>query len=536
MNTRKTILKVSIVAAAILGANVGAVDLKIGLAAEPSALDPHYHNLTPNQQVVAHVYESLVATDSNFALQPGLAASFRAIDPTTWEFKLRKGVKFHDGSDFDANDVVFSYCRVPAVVNSPSPFTLYTKAIKEIQTPDPHTVIIKTASPHPLLPNELTTISIISDSIINGEKVKFVDSGCALKQAWPTTADFNSGKNAIGTGPFKYVQFTKGDRIVFKRNENYWGEKPAWENVTLRPITNPGSRVAALLSGDVDFIERPTTQDIPRIKADSRFKVEGAVSTRVVYLGMDQGRDNPPGVKTHDNKNPFMDARVRKAISLAVDRRAIIERVMGGYARPAQQLLGKQFFGGNTKLPPPEHNVAEAKKLMAEAGYPDGFELTLATPNDRYINDAQVAQAAAQMLSRIGIKTNVEAMTASSFFSRRAKFDFGFYLAGWGAQTGEMSSPLRALLATRTPAKGWGSSNMFNHSDPKFDAILDQALVTIDDTKRAALLADAATYAAEKFAIVPLHFEVTPWAMKSNLNYKSRSDELTLASEVVPKK
>lgn len=535
MNTIKTSISVTLLAAAVtVCASTGAADLKIGLAAEPSSIDPHYHNLTPNNQVALHVFETLVAANPDFSLRPGLAESWRAIDPTTWEFKLRRNVKFHDGSAFDANDVLFTYCRIPTVPNSPSPFTIYTKAVKHIEAKDSHTLIVKTAVPYPLLPTEMTTVPIISDGLIDGDKLTYIDSGCKSAHKWPTTEDFNSGKNMIGTGPFKFSQFTKGDRVVFKRNDAYWGKKTAWDTVIMRPITNAGSRVAGLLSGDVDFIERPPTQDIPRIQADNRFKVEGGVSARVIFLGMDQARDNPPGVKA-DGKNPFKDERVRKAISLSVDRRAMVEKIMGGYAKPAQQLLSKEFFGANTSLPVLPTDVEQAKKLLAEAGYPNGFEVTLATPNDRYINDAQVAQAVAQMLTKIGIKTNVEAMNSSTFFSRRAKYDFGFYLAGWGAQTGEMSSPLRSLVGTRNTEKGWGASNFSRFSDSGFDALLDQALVTVDDTKRRVLLAEASKRATEKMAVVPLHYEVTPWAMKASLSYKARADEFTNASDVMPK-
>lgn len=531
MKIIRTTIRALLPAATMLCANASAADIKIGLAAEPSALDPHYHVITVNQQVVTHVFEPLVSTAPDFSLRPGLAESWRPIDPTTWEIKLRKGVKFHDGSAFDANDVIFTYCRIPNVPNSPSPLTIYTKAVKHIEAKDSHTLIFKTATPYPLLPTEMASVPIISDGLINGEKMTFSESGCKIAQKWPLTDDFNNGKNAIGTGPFKFSQFVRGDRTVFKRNDAYWGKKPVWDSITLRPITNSGSRVAALFSGDVDFIERPPTQDLPRIQTDTRFRVEGGVSARVIFLGMDQARDNPPGVKA-DGKNPFKDERVRKAVSLAIDRPAIIQKVMGGYAKPAQQLLSKEFFGSNTSMQPLSVDIEQAKRLLTEAGYPNGFEVTLSTPNDRYINDAQVAQAVANMLTKIGIKTNVEAMNSSTFFSRRGKYDFGMYLSGWSAQTGEMSSPLRSLVGTRNTDKGWGTSNLARFSDPGLDALIEQALATVDDTKRRVLLAEASKRSIEKMAVVPLHYEIASWAMKSSLTYKPRADEFTNASEI----
>jgi len=520
--------------ASLLGPCAQAADIKIGLAAEPTAMDPHFHNLTPNNQVVMHVFEPLIIANAKFEWKPGLAESFRAINPTTWEFKLRRNVKFHDGSNFDANDVLFTMCRVPTVVNSPSPFTLYTKAIKEMEAPDPYTIIIKTAEPYPLLPNELSSVAILSDTLIDGEKVTFASSGCKISHAMPTTADFNSGKAAIGTGPFKFKSFTKGDRIEFVKNDAYWGKKPAWDQVIMRPIAAPGSRVAALLSGDVDFIERLPTQDSARVKADPNYRIADVIAARSIFLVMDQFRDVPPGVTGTGNKNPFKDVRVRRAISLAIDRDAIVKRVMGGAAAAANQLLDKSFEGGDTKMAALPYKPDEAKKLLAEAGYPNGFSVTLASPNDRYVNDAQVAQAVAQYLSRVGIKVTVNAMTSSSFFANRAKYDFGFYLAGWGAQTGEMSSSLRALVATQNKDRGWGVSNFGKYSDPELDKLIDEAMVTVDTTKRAALLAQASKRSIDEMAAVPLHSEKAVWAMKKSLSYEARADEFTSATNITP--
>ncbi len=508
-------------------------ELKIGLSAEPTSLDPHFHNLIPNNQVTGHIFESLVETAPDFSMRPGLAESYRVINPTTWEFKLRKNVKFHDGSAFDANDVLFSICRIPNVANSPSPFTLYTKAIQEIETPDPFTLIIKTKAPYPLLPQELSVVSIISDGLIGGEKVKFHHDGCKISAAWPTTADFTSGKNAIGTGSYKYSEFVKGDRLVLKRNEAYWGEKPQWDTVRIRPISSPGPRVAALIAGDVDFIENPPIQDVQRLSNDPKFKVSGRVSARVIYLMMDQRSDAvPPEVKGTNGKNPFRDARVRRALAIAIDRQAIVDRVIGGFAKPANQLLDKVFFGASQDIQKIPFDPDGAKKLLAEAGYPNGFEMTLSSPNDRYVNDAQIAQAVAQMWSRVGIKTNVNAMTSSVFFSKRGKHEFGIWLAGWLAQTGEMSSPLRSLVATPNNDKGWGASNQGGFSNAEFDALVDTAMATVDDTKRKALLEEASKKSMELMAVIPLHSETSPWAMKKEFTYKPRADQFTNAFDV----
>ena len=536
---RQHLLMSSVFAVVSLVSSVPATaqTIKVGLSAEPTSLDPHYHNLIPNNQIAGHIFESLVETTADFSFRPGLAESWRALDETTWEFKLRKNVRFHDGSAFDANDVQFTLCRIPKVANSPSPFTIYTKAIKEIDAPDPYTLIIKTKAPYPLLPNELSVIGVISDRLIGGEKVKFVETGCKITAALPATADFNSGKAAIGTGPYKFSEFVKGDYIQFNRNDAYWGKKPQWESVRFRPITNPGSRVAALLSGDVDFIENPPIQDMLRIMKNPAFKVVSDVSVRVIYIAMDQRSDTivPPEVKGTNERNPFRDERVRKALSMAINRESLSLRVMDSFSKPAEQLLAKNFFGADPLLKSLPYDPDAAQKLLAQAGYPNGFELTLASPNDRYINDAQIAQAIAQMWTKIGVKTNVNAMTASVFFAKRTKNEFGIWLAGWGAQTGEMSSPLRALVATVNKDKGWGAANQAKYSDAFLDGVIDDAMVTVDDTKRRDLLRKASKRSVEKMGVIPVHYEVTPWAMKKEFDYKPRADQFTSAFDITLK-
>jgi peptide/nickel transport system substrate-binding protein len=236
------------------------------------------------------------------------------------------------------------------------------------------------------------------------------------------------------------------------------------------------------------------------------------------------------------NKNPFRDTRVRAAISKAVDRDAIVARIMGGIAMPAAEMLPPTMFGANKDARPAKPDPDGARKLLAEAGYPNGFAVTLATPNDRYVNDALISQAVAQMLTRIGLKVTVDAMTQSQFFARRNRHEFGFWLAGWLADTGEMSSPLKSLIATPSKDKGYGPSNPGAYSNPKVDALIDEALATIDDTRRGALLAQASRLAMDDYGLLPLHFEMTTWAMRKNLDYVARADQFTQATLVRPAK
>ena len=516
------------------GAQGAGRELRIGLSAEPSAMDPHFHNLTPNNSLTRHIFDRLTDQDENQMVKPSLALSWRTTDDRTWEFKLRPGVKFSNGDDFTANDVIYSICRAPRVENSPSSFGIYVRAISGMTAPDPLTVVITTDKPYPLLATELSTIGILSAKANGAGAVTFDRQDCKGVGVYPKTEAFNSGEAAIGTGPFRLVRYTKGDRIILERNEAYWGAKQVWPRVVFRAIPSAGPRVAALLSGDVDLIENVPIQDLARITASPDYKVVKALSNRVVYLHFDYLDDAPPGVADAGGRNPFRDARVRAAISKAIDRDAIVARIMGGVAMPAAEMLPPTMFGANKDAQVSKADPEGARKLLAEAGYPEGFALTLATPNDRYVNDALIAQAVAQMLTRVGLKTSVDAMTQSQFFARRNKRDFGFWLAGWLADTGEMSSPLKSLIATPNKDKGMGPTNPGGYSNPQVDALIEQALATIDDARRGALLAQASRIAMDDHGLLPLHFEMTTWAMRKTLDYVPRADQFTQANLITP--
>ncbi|MCB1740394.1 MAG: ABC transporter substrate-binding protein, partial [Gammaproteobacteria bacterium] len=353
-------------------------ELVVGLASEPTSIDPHFHNLGPNNSLLSHIFDRLVHQDEKQNLVPGLAESWKAVDDTTWEFKLRKGVKFHDGTPFTADDVVFTFERAPNVEGSPSSFATYTKG-KTVVKIDDHTVQIKTPEPYPLMPQDVSTVMVISKK--HGEGAN--------------TEQYNNGSAAIGTGQYKFSEYVPGDRIVFTANPDYWGEKASFEKVTFKPIKSGPSRVAALLAGDVDLIEQVPTIDIERMKGDANLCLSQGISNRVIYLHLDHFRDDSPFIKGNDGnpiKNPLKDRRVRTAISKAIHRDAIVERVMEGVAIKAGQLLPDFFFGTSDKLKPVEYDPKGAKALLAEAGLADGFQLTLHGPNDRYINDAKIAE------------------------------------------------------------------------------------------------------------------------------------------------
>lgn len=506
-------------ALSVLASPVSAAELRIALSTEPTSIDPHYHNLSPNNALATHIFGALIEQNETQQLQPGLAVSWKPINDTTWEFKLREGVKFHDGSPFTAEDVAFTIGRAGNVPDSPSSFGIYTKPIKEVKVVDPTTVHFVTDGPYPLLPNDLSTVRIVSKK--HGEGA--------------TTSDYNSGKAAIGAGPYKLVSFTPGQAIVLEANPNYWGDKPAFEKVTFRPITNDAARVAALLSGDVDLVDGVPTADIAQLKKNANVNVVNAVSNRIIYLHIDSDRDVTPNVTAKDGKeikNPFKDVRVRQAISMAINRQAIVDRVMEGIAIPAGQLLPNGFFGVSPNIQVPTYNPQGAKKLLEEAGYPNGFKVTIHGPNDRYINDAQIVQAVAQMLSRIGVEAAVDTMPRSTFFSRASKLEFSLLLVGWGSGTGEASSPLKSLLATFNRETGMGPSNRGRYSNKEFDETLAKALVTVDDSAREKLLQKATEIAMADVGLIPLHYEVSTWATRKGLTYIGRSDQGTLATYV----
>ena len=503
-------------------ATATAADLSIAVGADVTSIDPHYHNLTPNNNIAEHIFDTLVTKDPQSRLKPALATAWKAVDDLTWEFTLRKGVKFHDGSDFTAADVVFSLERTALVPNSPSPFTLYTKQITEKIVVDALTLRLKTATPYPLMPNDMSTIFIVSAKAARGA----------------ATTDFNSGKATIGTGPFRFVRYAKGDRIELTRYDGYWGAKPAWEKVTFRVIASDPSRVAALRAGDVRAIENVPTADVATLSKNPELTIYRTVSHRVMYLHLDTDRDKTPFVTDKAgkplDKNPLKDLRVRKAISKAINRQAIVERVMDGAAVATGQLMPEGMFGYVPGMKPEPFDPDGAKKLLAEAGYPDGFGLTLHGPNDRYVNDDQICQALAQMLTRIGIVTRVETLPSSVYFSRGSKLEFSFMLVGWASDTAEASSPLKSLLATFDPKKGMGAANRGRYSNPKMDALLEQALATVDDAKREKLLQQATELAIGDLGIIALHHQVNLWGTRKGIVYTPRTDERTLAYEFRP--
>ena len=497
--------------------------LSIGIGGAVTSVDPHFYNAAPNNSLSMHIFDRLVERDATAQPYPGLAESWRVIGETVWEFRLRAGVKWHDGRDFTAEDVAFSIARAPNVPGSPGGFGGFVRAIEKVEIVDPLTIRFHTARAHPLLPTELASVAIIARHAAEGA----------------ATEDFNSGKAAIGTGPYRFLGYRPGDRTELARNEAYFRGAEPWSRVNYRFIGNDGARTAALLAGDIDLIDQVPSTDLARLKRDPKLTVAEVQGLRLIYLAMDNSRTGElPFVADNDGKplprNPFNDLRVRQALSLALNRAGLAERVMEGTAQPTGQWLPPGTFGYTAAVQPPAFDPDRAKTLLAEAGYPQGFRITLHSPNDRYPNDAKTAQAVAQMFTRIGIRTEVEAVPWASFSVRSNRQDYAIRLLGWGSVTGEASYALVNILGTFDREKRTGASNSGRYSNPELDALTARAAATIDDKAREALLQQATQMAMSDVAIIPLFQLVNSWAMRKGIAYAARMDERTTAMAARP--
>jgi peptide/nickel transport system substrate-binding protein len=520
----RTVARAALAAAALASGVAQAQDLAIASSAPVTSIDPHYHTLSPNESAHQHIYERLIHRTPQGVKAPGLALSWRLVDDTTWEFKLR-AAKFHDGSPFGPEDVAYSLARVPKVKNSPASFQIYTRAVIATEVVGADTIRMKTAAPYPALLDDLGQIFVISRKL--GDE--------------PSTEDFNSGKNAIGTGPYKFVSYKPGDRIEMVRNDAYWGAAPHWQKVNYRIISNDGARTASLLAGDVGIIEFVPPQDLPNLRKDARVSLSEVVSNRSIFLWLDHSRDGATPYVTGPNgetldKNPLKDRRVRLALSLAVNRAAMVDRVMENSAVPTRQYMRPGSFTYVPDLAPHPYDPERAKALLKEAGFPNGLRITIHGPNDRYVNDAKIIQAVAQMWQRAGIQTTVEALPWNNFVARAGKQEFSVFLLGWGVGGADGLNPLRAQIATWNPQRGLGTANRGRYSNPEVDALIDKAMGTMDDAAREKIVQNATRIAMDDVPVVQLHLQKNIWATRKGLTYDARVDEETQAIGVRPAK
>ena len=501
-------LKTTVVAAIALAFGVAsAATLRVANQGDATSMDPHSLNESLQLSLTGNIYEPLVGRDEKLALKPALATAWRQTSPTVWRFELRKGVTFHDGTPFTAEDVVFSFKRA---AGEGSDMKSYTASVKEVRKIDSHTVEIETTAPFPILPDVISLVYIMSKKWCEDNKAERpVDRRKGIENA----ASFR----ANGTGPFRLRERQPTQRTTMQRNAAYWGKIEG--NVTeviFTPIGNDATRVAALLSGEIDLMEPVPLQDVGRIAANTNLKVMQGPELRTIFLGMDQKRDEllSSSVK---GKNPFKDKRVRQAFYQAIDVETIKTRVMRGAATPTGLMVAPGIKGFvpelNKRLP---YDPDGAKKLLADAGYPNGFEVGMNCPNDRYVNDEQICQAVAANLARIGVKVNLQAESKATYFPKILRRDTSFYLLGWTPGTYDSHNPLNALMHTPND-KGQGQFNLGSYSNARVDELTNLIQSETNEAKRNAMIAEAFKIHQDDIGHIPLHQQALAWAMKKNV-------------------
>jgi peptide/nickel transport system substrate-binding protein len=417
--------------------------------------------------------------------------------------------------------VRFSIERAAAVPNSPASLSVYIRQITGMEVVDRHTIRLRTATVFPLMPIFMGTFVIVSRQAATGL----------------TTEDFNAGRGMVGTGPYRFTGWQRGERLNLERAPAYWGPAPEAERVTYRFIPNPAARLSALLAGDVDLIDFVPIASMESVSRRPELRLSRGVTNRLIYLSVEHERANAPFVtdragQAFTSRGPLQDVRVRRAISIAIDRRGIAARVMDGASEPTSQIMPEGFFGHVPDLPVEAHDPAGARRLLAEAGYPDGFSMTVHVPRNRYVNDVRVMEAIAQMLTRIGIEVRVEVVPVQTFFGRAAQREFSLFMIGFGVVTGEPSSFMSLVMQRFDAQTRAGASNRGRYASPEFDRLLVQAMRTPEDSSREDLLRRATRIAMTDRAIIPLHHQVHLWGMRAELTHTPRTDEYTLAQDV----
>jgi peptide/nickel transport system substrate-binding protein len=490
--------------------------LTIGMGGVPTGMDPQYHSTNNNNAQLRQIFNPLLDLDTQGRPFGVLAESWSVVEPTIWEFRLRENIRFHDGTPFAAEDIAFTIARVPTIPNSPGPFSVNVRPITRVEIVDPRTVRLHTNSPTPFLDRDMSQIMMLSRSI----------------HANAQLADFNAGRALVGTGAYRHVALNLGERHEIARNPDFWGPRPAWDRVVTRFITNPGARSAALLAGDVDLIDAVPVTDVPRLTADPRIALFAADSNTTAFMFPDAARDNPPYITDKAGnqlaRNPLRDLRVRQAISLAMPREAIVERLMQGQGTPAEQIASRALPDRAPGLAPLPTDLNRARALLREAGFPDGFRMTIHGPNGFVVGDADMLQAVAQSLTRIGIETRVEVLPPATFFTRATARDYSFYFSTFTANSAAIM--LRQVVMTRDPATGFGAFNRGHYSSQAVDAPLAEALRTMDATRRDALVAQSMRAAVEDLAVIPLMYVRVNWAgIRNKVRYDAHPSWFTNA-------
>ncbi len=506
-----------------LPGNVKAEELRVGVAAMATSTDPHFHRSGYNMSLRENISDALVyANTYNGKLEPRLATNWENLDETTWKLQLNSDARFSNGNSFGVDDIIYSFCRVPNVEGSPGAFTGFIRDVKDIRDGGDGSVIMETSGPNPVLLRSLAKIGIIENP--TGQLLKYDKEQCGNDQ-WLSSEKFNDGTISSGIGPYTVTKFTAGVELILERNSDYYGERPFFSKVTVKSIPENGARIAALLGNNVDLINSVPINGIERIQNEGSFELASTPATRLIFLGMDQESEPTPKVSGTNDKNPFKDIRVRKAFNLAIDRQGIVDKIMGGIASPTSTIVTESLFGANPDLKLYPYDPEQAKKLLAEAGYPNGFTLTLNAPSDRYVNGSQVAQAVAQMLAKIGIDITLETFPKSVYFKKASAFEYSVYLAGSGADTGEGLYQTIHIAGTRDKTKGWGGANRARYSSSVTDGYLRKGQVTLDEKKREALVRDALKQVYDDYGLIALYHEMGVWAHKANIYFEPSANQ-----------
>jgi len=515
MKLNLSLLSIAAAAAMLMATGANAKPFKWASQGEIATWDIHSQNNALQNGIHANVYESLVYYNSKtFEVEPVLATAWKEVTPTQVRFTLRQGVKFHDGSAFTADDAVYSLQRAMAKTSN---FTPYVQGISKVNKVDAQTVDVILSAPNPVLLRQMTELRMMSKAW--AEKNKSVEP----KDIKGTDENF-AHRNAMGTGPYTLDSWQPDVKMVFKRNPNWWGKMDG--NVTeivYTPIKSAATRIAALLSGEVDMVLDPAPQDLGRLRQDGNLKVIDGLENRTIFLGMDQFRDELPGSNVK-GKNPLKDVKVRKALHQAIDTAALERVTLRGLGKPTGTLVAPQVAGYTEavgkRFP---YSVDAAKKLLAEAGYPEGFEVDFACPNNRYINDEAVCQAVTAMWSRIGVKAKLRTLPLVTYFPMIQRNEASIYMLGWGVPTFDALYSLQSLVRS-VGQGGDGNYNVGRYSNQRMDYLVDRVKAETDAPVRSRMMTEALQLSNDTVSHIPLYDQVIPWAVKKNIELVHRAD------------
>ncbi len=518
---RRTLLAAAALLGAGLGLGLGAGDaaaqqnrtVRWSASGDANTLDPHSQNIGTVAMILQQMYDTLITRNADLSLRPGLATAWTAVEPTRWRFNLRQGVRFHEGEAFTADDVVFSIQRA---LMPTSNFGIFVDTVERAEKVDDFTVDIVLKIPDPILPNKLASVYMASRSWLEKHNA-------TRPQNTRAREEMHTVRNANGTGAFRLVSREGDVRTVMRRNDDWYGwREPDNTNANIqelifRPIASDATRIAGLLSGEVDFVLDPPLQDLARLRNAPNIRVLEGPEIRTIFLAMDTFRDELLYSDVR-GRNPMKDLRVRQALYHAIDIQAIHRTTMRGFSVPTGTFFPPQVNGytaaEDVRLP---FDPARARALLAEAGYPQGFGITLDCPNNRYINDEQICQAIAAMWARIGVRTSVRAQPLAPFFAQIQRDDVSVYLLGWGVPALDALYSFQSLIATRNGAQGDGIWNYGRYSNLRMDALIDR-MKTETGESRTAAIHEALRIYREDVPHIPLHHQMIPWAMRSNVH------------------